>query len=70
MTPYKVIQGKELGSFEQAVSEALEQGYTLAGELIVHTNGFYQPMILDLSEEDDWEEEEEEDFEWEEDIEE
>ncbi len=68
MKPYMIIQGNSqaLEAFEQKVTEALELGYSLAGELIAHSASsevkFYQPVIFaeDL-EEEEWDEEEDED---------
>ncbi len=71
MKPYMVIEGQiqELEQFEQKVAEALELGYSLAGELIVQTHAeqlkLYQPMLLEETEDDieDWEEEDEDEYE-------
>lgn len=62
MKPYKILEGdaQQLEAFEKLVADALEEGYNLAGELIVQPAGasakFYQPMILDDSSDDDEEE--------------
>jgi len=63
MKPYILLEGsadaKE--AFEAAIAESLEAGYNFAGDLVVKTSGssvkFYQPMVVDL---EDFEEEDEE----------
>lgn len=72
MKPYMVLEGdvQEREQFEKKVAEALELGYSLAGELIVQSHAsqlkLYQPMLLEESEDetDEWEEEEGEDEEY------
>ncbi len=66
MKPYMIIEGSEnaLDLFEKKVADALEIGYSLAGELVVQAHlseiKFYQPVILTEGEEDEWDEEEDE----------
>jgi len=69
MKPYMLIEGSHtaLEAFESKVTNALEEGYTLAGELVTQAIGsdirFYQPVILEddyEDEEDDEDEEEDE----------
>ena len=67
MKPYMILEGvgSAVGSFEKKVTDALEAGYSLAGELAVHAHGtdvkFYQPVILlDDEDEEEWDDEEEE----------
>jgi hypothetical protein len=65
MKPYMVIEGNNLSleTFEKKVADALELGYSLAGELIAHPQGtevrFYQPLILAEDSDEDWDDEEE-----------
>lgn len=69
MKPYMLIQGSSqaIEAFEQKVAAALEQGYSLAGEMVTHPLPsevkFYQPVMLEEEdyEDDDYEEEDEED---------
>jgi len=70
MKPYMLIEGSHtaIESFELKVANALESGYTFAGELVTQLMGseikFYQPVILedeDFEEEDEEEEDEDED---------
>lgn len=71
MKPYMIVEGsnQKMDAFEKKVTDALESGYTLAGELIAQPHGseikFYQPLIL--SEDEEWEEDEDEDEEEDED---
>jgi hypothetical protein len=66
MKPYMIIEGssQSIEGFEQKVANALELGYSLAGELIVQPAGtemkFYQPVIIE-EEIEEWDEDEEED---------
>ena len=66
MKPYMIIEGSSQATdlFEKKVAEALEAGYSLAGELIVKSHAsdmkYYQPVILGEDDEDDWDEEDEE----------
>jgi hypothetical protein len=66
MKPYMVIEGSSSGveSFEKKVTDALEAGYSLAGELAVHAVGsevkFYQPVLFIEDDEEEWDDEEEE----------
>lgn len=67
--PYKIIQGtqKSLAAFETEVANAIEGGYTVAGDLLAKTVGseihFFQPVILEeaFMDEDEEDEDEEED---------
>jgi len=67
MKPYMIIEGSHLNleAFEKKVTDALELGYSLAGELIAHSHGtetkFYQPVILTDDADEEWDEEDEED---------
>ncbi len=67
MKPYMIIEGSSqaLELFEKKVADALEEGYSLAGELIVKSQTgemkFYQPVIFADNDEDDWGEDEDED---------
>ena len=67
MKPYMILEGNHLGleAFEKKIADALEAGYSLAGELIAHTAGtevkFYQPMLLSDDFDEDWDEDEDED---------
>lgn len=68
MKPYMIIEGSSQGLelFEKKVADALDEGYSLAGELIVKSQTasemkFYQPVILADNDEDDWDEDEDED---------
>jgi hypothetical protein len=73
MKPYMIIEGSQaaLDSFEKKVADALEMGYSLAGELVVQTHlsevKFYQPVILTGSDEDEWDEEDDDEDEEDED---
>lgn len=67
MKPYMIVEGTHtaIDSFEKKVADALERGYSLAGELIVQAQGselkLYQPVILEEEEQDeDWDDEIEE----------
>lgn len=66
MKPYMIIEGssQSIEHFEQKVANALELGYTLAGELVAQPQAteikFYQPVIME-EEDADWDDEEEED---------
>ena len=68
MKPYMIIEGgsPSLELFEKEVSDALELGYSLAGELVTQLQGaevkFYQPLILveESEDEEEWDEEEDE----------
>ena len=68
-----IIEGNQsaLDLFEKKVADALEIGYSLAGELVVQTHlsevKFYQPVIFTENDEDEWDDEEDEDEEEEED---
>jgi hypothetical protein len=63
MKPYILIEGSNqaIDTFEQKVASALDMGYVIAGDLsiIPHAGEYklYQPMILEIEEEqdDDWE---------------
>lgn len=65
MKPYMIIEGNNhsIELFEQKVADALELGYTLAGELIAQPHSaeikFFQPLIMDESD-DEWEDDEDE----------
>lgn len=67
--PYRVIEGSHqtLMAFESAVAAAIEEGYSLAGDLVVKTSGseikFFQPLVLEafMDEDEDEDEDEEED---------
>ncbi len=67
MKPYMVIEGgsQALEAFEKKVADALELGYSLAGELVTQLHAseikFFQPVILveDADDEEDWDEEDE-----------
>lgn len=66
MKPYIIVEGssQSVEQFEKKVATALEQGYSLAGELVAKSDPsagfkFYQPMML-ADEEDDWDEEDDE----------
>ncbi len=70
MKPYMIIEGNHsaIEAFEKKVADALEMGYSLAGELVTQPHAteikFYQPVILaddqeDEEEDEDWDEEEE-----------
>lgn len=67
MKSYMIIEGSSqaIELFEQKVAGALEEGYSLAGDLIVKSQGseikFYQPVILSDIDEDEWDEDEDED---------
>lgn len=70
MKPYKLIEGTHsaIEAFEKQVAEALESGYSFAGELVTQAVGsdikFFQPVIFeddDFDDEDDEEEDEDED---------
>jgi hypothetical protein len=74
MKPYMIVEGhsQAIEAFEKKVADALELGYSLAGELVAHPQSsdlkLYQPMLLeeefDEDEEDedeDWDEEDEAD---------
>lgn len=68
MKPYMIIEGtsQAMDLFEKKVADALEAGYSLAGELLAKSHAsemkFYQPVILaDDSDEDEWDEDEDED---------
>lgn len=71
MKPYMIIEGnsQSIDNFEQKVADALEMGYSLAGELVTHPASpneikFYQTVILAADDEyEDDEEEDEEDVE-------
>ncbi len=66
MKPYMIIEGssQSIESFEQKVANALELGYSLAGELVAQPHSaemkFYQPVIME-EEQEEWDEDEEED---------
>ncbi len=68
MKPYQIIEGSNhaMEAFTQKVSEALESGYSLAGELIAQSMGseikFFQPVMFveGLDDEEDWDEEDDE----------
>lgn len=67
MKPYMILEGSSqaVEAFEKKVAEALEQGYSLAGELVAQSHAletrFFQPLILSEDEEEwDGEEEDEE----------
>lgn len=67
MKPYMIIEGtsQAMDLFEKKVADALEAGYSLAGELVAKSHAadlkFYQPVILaDDSDEDEWDDEDEE----------
>jgi hypothetical protein len=59
--------GQAVEAFEQKVTDALEQGYSLAGELIAHSSAsdikFFQPVMFEEEyadeEEDEYEDEDE-----------
>lgn len=63
--PYRIIEGnhKALAAFEAEVATAIDEGYSLAGDLFAKTVGadlkFFQPVILDEAFFGDDEEEEE-----------
>lgn len=66
MKPYMLVEGssKSISEFERKVADALEQGYSLAGELVMHTISpgeakMYQSLILMDEEEEDEDEDEE-----------
>jgi hypothetical protein len=67
MKPYMIIEGSSqaMDLFEKKVADALEAGYSLAGELIVKSHAsdmkFYQPVILAEGDEEEWDEDEDED---------
>ena len=63
-----IVEGSStaIEAFEKKVTEALEIGYSLAGELLAKTQGseikFFQPVIMaEEEDEDEWEDEDEED---------
>jgi len=66
MKPYMIIEGSSqaMDLFEKKVADALEAGYSLAGELVVKSHAsdmkFYQPVMLEEDDEDDWDEDEDE----------
>lgn len=66
MKPYMIIEGSSqaIEHFEQKVANALELGYTLAGELVAQPHAteikFYQPVIIEEDDDADWDDEEEE----------
>lgn len=65
MKPYMIIEGtsQAMDLFEKKVADALEAGYSLAGELVAKSHAsdmkFYQPVILAESDEDEWDDEDE-----------
>lgn len=67
MKPYMIIEGtsQAMDLFEKKVADALEAGYSLAGELVAKSHAsdlkFYQPVILAENDEDEWDEDEDED---------
>jgi hypothetical protein len=67
MKSYMIIEGSSqaMELFEKKVADALEEGYSLAGELIVKSQAsdmkFYQPVILSGMDEEEWDEDEDED---------
>lgn len=72
MSPYKLIKGsdKNIAAFEEQISQALQEGYDLANDLVVqlktNANGetesiLFQSMICDEALDIDDEEEEYED---------
>lgn len=66
MKPYMIIEGssQSIENFEQKVANALELGYSLAGELVAQSVAtemkFYQPVIMEEDNEE-WDEDEDED---------
>lgn len=68
MKPYMLIEGSNnaIAEFEKKVAEALEMGYSLAGELVMHPISateakFYQSVcMLEDEDEEDYEEDYEE----------
>lgn len=75
MKPYMVIEGSNqfLEHFEKKVADALELGYSLAGELVTQLHGtevkFFQPVMLveDSDDDEDWDDEEDDEEEEDED---
>ena len=68
MKPYILVRGsdKNIDQFEEKVSQSLEEGYEIFGDLITKTTNdelfFFQPMVLEeeiVFDEDDLEELEE-----------
>ena len=70
MKSYMLIQGSNqaIEVFEQKIADALEQGYSLAGELAICASGtevkFFQPVMLeeDLEDDEEYEDEDEDEF--------
>lgn len=66
MKPYMIVEGntQAIDLFEKKVADALELGYSLAGELMLQAHGsevkLYQPMLLsEENEDEDWDDEDE-----------
>ena len=65
MKPYMIIEGNSqaIDLFEKKVADALEAGYSLAGELVANSHAselkFYQPVILAEGDDEDWDDEDE-----------
>ncbi len=67
MKAYQIITGTStaVADFEQKVSEALDMGYVLGGDLIAHAQAsalhFFQSMVLPEEDFEDEEDDEEDD---------
>lgn len=48
---FKLVQGDDKDSFEQAVNEHLGQGYVFAGNIVVSDGQWSMPMVLFSEEE-------------------
>ncbi len=70
MSPYKLITGsnKNIAEFEEQISKALQEGYDLANDLVVHPKNetevlLFQALICDDALDTDEEDEEDEEYE-------